>query len=147
MGRGRRPSGPAQVDKLPGEPEAKRRLRVILETVAGQKSVAQACEELGIGEARFHELRAKALQAAVAGLAEGMPGRPKKEEPAESVEVKALREERDRLKLELRLSQTREELAVALPHVLRREEKKTTRSSPPPIITNPPNSFPDGSKG
>jgi hypothetical protein len=139
------------VDKLAGEPEAKRRLQVILETVAGQKSVAQACEELGIGEARFHELRAQALQAAVTGLEAGASGRPRKEEPPESAEVKALREERDRLKLELRLSQTREELAVALPHVLKRkegakaEEKKTPR--PPPIITNPPSSSPDGSGG
>lgn len=147
MGRGRRPGGPEQVDRLPGEPEAKRRLRVILETVAGEKSVAEACRDLGIGEARFHELRAKALQAAVAGLAEGMPGRPKQEEPVGSAEVKSLREERDRLKLELRLSQTREELAVALPHVLKRGEKKTSYPFPPPIITNPPSSSPGGSKG
>ena len=70
--------------------------------------------------------------------------------------MKALREERDRLKLELRLSQVREELAVALPHVLKRgkaepppDVKKTTErpSKAPPIITNPPSCFPGGSEG
>lgn len=158
MGRGRRPGGPEQVDRLEGEPEAKRRLRVILETVAGMKSVAKACEELGIGEARFHELRAQALQAAVAGLESGASGRPRKEEPAESAQVKELLAERKRLLFELQVSRTREEIAVALPHVLTREEdvkpaapveKKTTGPSPkvPPIVTNPPSSSPGGNSG
>jgi transposase len=144
------------VEQAEGSADAKRRLRVILETVAGLKSVPEACAALGVEEARFYQLREKAMEAAVAGLEAGASGRPRKEEPAESAEVKALREERDRLRLELRLSQVREELAVALPHVLKRgkaepppDVKKTTGRTPqpPPIITNPPSCFPDGSKG
>jgi len=72
--------------------------------------------------------------------------------------VKALLEERKRLLFELQVSRTREEIAVALPHVLIREEdakpaapdvKKTTErpSKAPPIITNPPSSSPGGSSG
>ena len=156
MGRGRRPAGPEIVEQAEGSADAKRRLRVILETVAGLKSVPEACATLGVEEARFYQLREKAMEAAVAGLEAGASGRPRKEEPAESAEVKALREERDRLRLELRLSQVREELAVALPHVLKRgkaepppDVKKTTErpSKAPPIITNPPSCFPGGSEG
>ena len=147
MGRGRKPAGPEIVEQAEGSAEAKRRLRVILETVAGLKSVPEACETLGIEEARFYQLRETAVGAAVAGVEPGASGRPRKEEPAESAQVKALLEERDRLRLELRLSQAREEIAVAMPHLLKRgkagpppEGKKTTDrpAKAPPIITNPP---------
>lgn len=154
MGRGRRPAGPEIVEQAEGSAEAKRRLRVILETVAGLKSVPEACAALGIEEARFYKLREKAVEAAVAGLEASAPGRPKKEDPADTTRVKELEEERKRLLFELQVSRTREEIAVALPHVLRRKEgakaaeKKTARSSPPrPIITNPPGTCPGGRPG
>ncbi len=41
--RGRYPSGPEFVDKLDGSPEAKERLKVLLETIAGQLRVGDAC--------------------------------------------------------------------------------------------------------
>jgi hypothetical protein len=135
--------GPGLADRCEGSSEAKRRLRAILETLGGDKSVGKACEELGIGEARFHELRAQALQAAVAGLEPGAAGRPRREEPEESARVAALLEERKRLLFELQVSRTREEIAVALPRVQvkpaqdeasARAEKKTARA--PSIITN-----------
>lgn len=145
------------MEQAEGSAEAKRRLRAILETVAGTKSVPEACAALGIEEARFYQLREKAVEAAVAGLEASAPGRPKKEEPAEAARVKELEEERKRLLFELQVSRTREEIAVALPHVLKRgggnrraapAEKKTALSSPPrPIITNPPGTCPGGRPG
>jgi hypothetical protein len=95
---------------------------VILETLGGKRSVAKACKELGIEEARYHQLKLQALAAAVAGLEAGVPGRPRKEEPAESAQVKALLEERKRLLFELQIARTREEIAVALPRVLTGQE-------------------------
>lgn len=141
------------MEQAEGSADAKRRLRVILETVAGLKSVPEACAALGIEEARFYKLREKAVEAAVAGLEASAPGRPKKEDPADTARVRELEEERKRLLFELQVSRTREEIAVALPHVLRRgegakPEKKTPRSSPPrPIITNPPGTCPGGRPG
>jgi len=122
MGRGRKADGPKLVESLAGSPEAKRRCRVILETLGGQRSVAKACKELGIEEARYHQLKLQALAAAVAGLEARVPGRPRKEESAESAQVKALLEERKRLLFELQIARTREEIAVALPRVMTGQE-------------------------
>jgi len=55
------------VDRLDGPEELKWRLRVLLDTLAGRVSVAQACEELGVSESRLHELRRQALVGALAG--------------------------------------------------------------------------------
>jgi hypothetical protein len=57
MNRGRPPMGPKIVQHLDGPDDTKRRLKVLLETLADQCSVADACAKLGISEARFHELR------------------------------------------------------------------------------------------
>ena len=55
--RGRRPAGPEIVEQLPGSAKARLRLRVVLETLAGDLRVQQACQQLGIGPVRFHTLR------------------------------------------------------------------------------------------
>jgi hypothetical protein len=142
MGRGRRPGGPEQVERLDGTPEAKRRLRVILETVAGDKSVAEACKELGIGEARFHELRAVALEGAVESLEARAAGRPRKEEATEPGRVEALEREIRELKLAVQAARVREELAIAMPHVLKPRPRPSQKKTPRSIITNPPDYFP-----
>ena len=49
---------------------------LILQTLAGQTRVQQACAELGVGETRFHQLRLDALQAAVDQLELRPAGRP-----------------------------------------------------------------------
>jgi transposase-like protein len=58
------------VDRLEGPEELKRRLRVLLETIVGTKSVVKACEELGVSESRLHDLRREAL---VGALGEHQP--------------------------------------------------------------------------
>jgi len=59
---GRKPlSIPDQVERLPGSPLAKERLRVILANLAGALSPSQACAELGNEESWYFELRHRAL--------------------------------------------------------------------------------------
>src|SRR5262245_41423026 len=91
--RGRRPAGPAYVDQLDGSAIAKERLKVVLETIAGTCRVQEACRRLGICEQRFHQLRQEALEAALAGIEPGTPGRrPHTLTPAED-QVRDLQEQ------------------------------------------------------
>jgi hypothetical protein len=119
----RPPSGPELVEGAEGSPDAKARLRVILETIAGTKTIAEACEALGIGEAAFHKLRTRVLQEAVEGLEPRKPGRKPKETSAEEEVVQGLQVELEKLKLELRAARIREELALTMPYLVKRGKK------------------------
>jgi hypothetical protein len=113
--RGRLPAGPEYVDKLQGPADAKRRLEVILRTLAGTCRVQEACAELGLSEARFHQLRQEALQAALDGLTPRPAGRPAAP-PAEPRGAE-LEQQEEALRLELLAAQTREEIALVLPRL------------------------------
>jgi hypothetical protein len=113
--RGRLPSGPEYVEKLQGPPDAKRRLGAILRTLSGACRVQEACEELGVSEARFHQLRQEALQGALDGLLPRPAGRPAA--PPADGRVSELRQENEGLRLELLAAQTREEIALVLPRL------------------------------
>src|ERR1051326_1638762 len=89
--RGRYPAGVEYVDQLEGSALAKRRAKVILQTLQGELRVQEACRLLDLGEQRFHQLREEMLQAAVARLEARPAGRPRS--PAEPAEVQALREQ------------------------------------------------------
>lgn len=116
--------GPNHVDHLEGADADKHRLRIVLETISGERSVEQACEELGVSASRFHELRREALQAALDGLAPGASGRPKHEDPPVAHErLNTLERENRELLLELQASYTRTEIALAIPHVLTSQGK------------------------
>lgn len=133
----RRPGGPEQVERLAASPEAKKRLRVVLETVAGTRSVAEACEELGIGTARFHELREEALAGALASLEPRPPGRPaRREEPPP--ELDRLRREVAELRVDLEASRVRELLAISMPHLLKRDPEKKLRPPDSPLQDGAP---------
>jgi hypothetical protein len=124
MGAGRPPDGPKHADHLDGDDEAKRRLRILLETLSGERSVESACEELGVSPSRFHELRREALQAALDGLAPGASGRPKRKGPeSDPKRLEALQRENDELKFELQAAFVRTEIALAMPHVLTRKAR------------------------
>jgi hypothetical protein len=110
--RGRRPGGPECVAGLDGSDEAKGRLKVVLEVVAGRCRVFEACQRLGISEPRFHQLREEALQGAVAALEARPAGRPRRTAVEEPVsELPAQMQQRE---LELRLAQTQQEVALIL---------------------------------
>jgi Helix-turn-helix domain len=124
--RGRHPSGPEFVDQLAGDATAKERLRVVLETMAGQRRVSEACTQLGISEQRFDELRAAALQAAVAALEPKPPGRKPQSSTAEHVELELLRSRVTELEARLKVAAVRTEVAAILSHTAAASEKKTS---------------------
>ncbi len=126
MPAGRPPKGPRLVEGLDASEEAKSKLKVILETIAGDLSVSEACECLGVSESRFHQLREETMAIAAAGLEAKPRGRPRKEAPELAAELTQLREENEALKHELEKERVRTVLAEGLPHVGKdREEKKT----------------------
>ena len=115
---GRKPSGPQIVERLEGSPSAKQRLEVILETIAGQLTIPEACARLGIGESRFHDLRNQTLQATLNTLEPRRPGRPPKRTSPEQGEIDALKVELDRAHKELAVADVQVRLAHIHPGLL-----------------------------
>ena len=113
--RGRKPSGPSAVGRLPGSPQARLRLQVVLETLAGACRVQEACRRLGVSEQRFDQLRTQVLQAGLDSLEPRPAGRRPRAVPA--AEVTALEARISELEIELRAARVREEIALALPAV------------------------------
>jgi hypothetical protein len=126
--RGRRPAGPEYVDKLEGSDQSKKRLRVILETVAGHCTVQEACAQLEVGEVRFNQLRQEALQGALATMEPKPAGRPRTTTPEEE-RIQELEQSLVDKNSELHEAQVREEIALALPRrpLMVPPEKKTRR--------------------
>jgi hypothetical protein len=116
--RGRTPAGPEYVDRLQGSELAKRRLKTVLETIAGDCRVSQACERLNISEQRFHQLRQQVLEAALTELEPRSPGRPARSSSPADEEINRLREELATKDLELRTARAREEIALAMPRIV-----------------------------
>jgi len=133
--RGRRPAGPNYVNSLQGSELARERLRIILQTVAGQLSVQEACRILGINPARFHKVRQRALEGALASLEPGKPGRPPRTPSPEQAQIEALQAELAAKDFEIRTAKARQEIAVVIPHVVQPEPaadevKKKRRGGP-----------------
>jgi hypothetical protein len=128
--RGRHPSGPEFVDKLEGLPEAKLRLKVVLETLNGTCRIQEACEQLGIKEARFDQLRIELLQAAVNAAHRRPAGRPARKSSAAEEKIRQLQERIEQLEADLQAALIRAELAVTLRNVGASAEKKTTVNRP-----------------
>jgi hypothetical protein len=131
--RGRRPAGPEIVEHLQGSAQARLRLRLVLETLAGRLRVQEACQQLGIGTVRFHALRQAVLEAALTALEPRPAGRP----PLNDGTPAALRAGQvEDMTAALEASQLREEVALILaprntPQQAR-PEKKTARTRPRP---------------
>jgi hypothetical protein len=130
--RGRHPSGSDLVDEITGSGLARRRLKVMLETISGQKKIAEACEELGIGEAQFHKLRHKMLAGALATLEPSAAGRPPMVRAENDERIAGIQEEIQQLRIELRAAQIREEVALLMPHLVKVPDEggKKTASRP-----------------
>jgi len=116
---GRPPQGAELANQIDGSGQAKRKLRVILQTLAGQKNVPAACAELGITRSRFHALRKAFLLGAVASLEPRNRGRPARQVSSEQVHVAELERQIQTLTVELRAAQVREELAAVMPHLFK----------------------------
>jgi len=112
--RGRPRLGARIVDTLDGPEQSKQRLRVALETLSGERTIEQATKELRIGESRFHDIRRRALEAALVALAPGPVGRPPCRPPPTSAdEVAELRARVKTLEAELLVTELRADVLAA----------------------------------
>ena len=131
---GRKPLGAAHVDHLTGSPLAKERLRWILQTMRGERTVEEACRALSIGPSRFHAMRNRWLQRAVGLLEPRRAGRPPKAETqpalqADAERLAALAEANEQLQQRVIAAEVREQLRGVMPHVVRdRTGKKKRRA-------------------
>jgi len=116
---GRKPQGWKLIDRLSGDEDSKARLKAFLETMTGECTVPEACEELGIKPSRFFVLRNDWLQDSL-GLLEPKPaGRPRKA-PPEEPQVLQLKQQVHKLEQQLMAAELRARLA----------EAKATKSAP-----------------
>jgi transposase-like protein len=115
MPAGRKPLGiPEQVDRVPGSPVAKERLRVILANLAGEMSAQDACAALGIEESWFFELRNRSLARFAEAMEPETPGpRPAAPETPEQQRIAELEQRNRQLELHLEAARLRAELAAA----------------------------------
>jgi hypothetical protein len=111
---GRKPLAAGHVEHLQGSHHARLRLKLILECMMGHLTVPAACEQLGIGEARFHAMRNQWLQEALELLEPRRTGRPPKQlTTGELLErVAQLEGEKRDLEQQLRLSEAREQVVA-----------------------------------
>ena len=131
--RGRKPTGAQLVERLEGSEHAKSRLRIILETLSGRRTISEACELLGIQESMFHKTRAQVLQAALGRLEPRPLGRPPQVSSPEDQRIAELENELTRQRTELKAAQIRQELAERLPRRGMPADgpgKKTTHARP-----------------
>ena len=143
MGHGRPTKGSDIVSKFDASQEARKKVRFVLETLAGKTSVKHAADSLGVSESRFHQIRDEIL-AGMLDAAEPKPvGRPKKE-PAETDEVAALKKNLADVKLELHVSRLRELLDAAFPDLVKREAQRVKKKLPTSsrILTGPADTSP-----
>jgi len=115
--RGRKPTGAKLVERLEGSQRAKARLKAILETLSGDRSIPEVCEELGIQESMFHRVRSEVLQTALDRLEPRPLGRPPLPQLPQDLQAAELEAENLRLQLELKAAEVRRELAENLPRL------------------------------
>jgi len=123
MARGRPISGVELIERLDSPRVMRRRMRIVLATIAGSLTIAQACAELGIGRTQFHKLRWRVLESAVEGLRPRPRGRPRAIEVAPP-EVQLLQARIRELEDALKTTALRSEIALTMPHLLDRAGRK-----------------------
>ena len=131
MPAGRPPKGPELVDKFEGSEEAKHRMRLILETIAGRVSVEEARAELGVSESRFHQLRDSVLLSGLEALEPSPPGRPRKEVSLEAAEMDLLRQKVSDLEYDLEAQRVKTVLGLAFPNVVKEPDAKKNEKERP----------------
>jgi len=116
--------GPNIVEHLEGSPQAKDRLRAILQALCGQIGIPEACQELGIAPTRFHEMRNGVLQTALEALEPRPRGRPPHRRLPQDDHVEDLEHQVRSLKADLQAAQIRQELSVLMPRAERPSDPK-----------------------
>jgi hypothetical protein len=118
--------GPELVQNLDGSEQAKECLTIILETIAGTRTIEDARNDLGVCESRFHQVRMLALGAALNRLEPRPPGRPPKIESPEQERIAELEEALLEKEAELKSAEVRLEIAQVMPQLLQEEPVKKT---------------------
>jgi transposase-like protein len=118
--------GAELVQQLDGSAQARRRLEAILGTLSGELTVKAACHRLGLGSTRFHTLRRHALQQLLAALEPRPRGRPAARPGPQEERLAELEDQVQSLMMDLQAAQIREELALVLPHLVRRSPAGTS---------------------
>jgi hypothetical protein len=133
MARGRPIVGVDLIERLDGPRALRRDVRIVLATIAGGLTIAQACAALGVGRSRFHALRWRVLTGALEALRPRPRGRPRRV-VAESSEVRHLKARIQELEVALRTTALRSEIALTMPHLLDRagRKKKSAGRHPSP---------------
>lgn len=112
---------------LDGSEIAKLRLEGILATMTCELSIREACQQLGISEARLYQLRTAVLEAGLACLEPRPLGRPPRVETADVVELAQLKEQLEGAQREQKAAEIRAVIAETMPHLQSDEiAKKTT---------------------
>lgn len=109
--KGRKPLAAGHVEHLSGSELAKLRLSMILKTMLGELTVAEARAQLGICESRFHALRHQWLQQALELLEPRRAGRPPKLETDESRQIAQLEATLAALEHEVDTAEVRQQIA------------------------------------
>jgi hypothetical protein len=123
MARGRPIIGVDLIERLEGPRAMRRRVRIVLATIAGTLPIAQACAELGVGRTQFHKLRWRVLEGALDGLRPRPRGRPR-QQPLETLEVQQLQTRIRELEDALKTTALRSEIALTMPYLLDRAGRK-----------------------
>src|SRR5688572_2025280 len=123
--------GASHVDGLIGTRESKRRAKTILQTVSGELSVSEACDEIGVGPTHFANLRTQALQHLLDGLQPLPVGRRPRVQPASGREV-AQQQRIEELEHENAILRARLELALLLSQAEVRRSKSAGQASATP---------------
>ena len=130
--RGRPPLGVDLVDLLPAVKQAPEEhavevemLKIVLKTVTGELTLGEACDRLDLSMSRVSELRQQVLMAGLEALKPRPVGRPPKAGPSQEDlgDLDRLKQENGVLREELLAAQLREELALTMPHVLKKPQK------------------------
>ena len=107
---GRPPEGIDMIDRLGGgTPESRRRLGVILRSLAGELTVEEACDLLDVGRSRFHAMRRGFLLEAPSLLEAGVPGPVPR---SVNQELERLRQENAKLQDRAMMAELREEIQI-----------------------------------
>lgn len=112
---GRPNKGVDHVDNCDGSKQSKLRTQVVLKTIAGELSVNEACDTLGVQRPQFAKLRVRALQGAVEALEPGRPGRPRKHDAETDLRLTELASKVASLEKQLEFERARAEIAQILP--------------------------------
>lgn len=121
MAGGRPNKGSDLVNDLSGSDESKLRLKLILDSIAGKISIKEVCEQLNICESRFHKLRSDVLQNILTDLQPKPKGRPPAEFDKRDEEIKELKNELRKIRLDCKALEIKAEIAVLAPQLLKED--------------------------